>query len=227
MQWIHQFQLVLFDFDGLLVNTEELHYLAYQRMCAARGINFDWSFDYYCQLAHYSADGLRRELYRQFPILNEQEPRWEILYAEKKNAIFNILNERPIQLMSGVEKLLQALTKANVRCCVVTNSPKELVDIVRKKNAILNTIPNWMTRERYTHPKPDPESYLKAIEIYGRPGDKIIGFEDTPRGLTALMGTPAMPILICTSDYPEIPALIARGARHFRTFEDVPDNLHV
>ena len=33
MDWIKKYQLFLFDFDGLLVNTEEMHFLAYKQMC--------------------------------------------------------------------------------------------------------------------------------------------------------------------------------------------------
>lgn len=221
MHWVQNFQLFLFDFDGLLVNTEELHYLAYKRMCTGRGINLNWDFDYYCQLAHYSADGLRNELYKQYPVLKEKEIHWDVLYAEKKQAIFSILQEQPIQLMPGVERLLQTLADANIQRCVVTNSPKGLVDIVRSKNPILNTIPHWITRECYTMQKPHPEAYLKAIEMYGKPGDRIIGFEDTPRGLTALLGTSALPVIISVADYPEIADFIIRGALHFRSFEDI------
>lgn len=223
MRWIHNYQLFLFDFDGLLVNTEEIHYLAYKRMCANRGINLHWDFDYYCRLAHYSAEGLRDQIYLQFPDLVAQEPSWQVLYAEKKEAILRLLNEGAVHPMPGVEKLLTALQAADIPRCVVTHSPEELIEVVRKKNPILNTIPYWLTREGYSHPKPHPECYLKAIEKWAKPSDNIIGFEDTPRGLTALMETRAAPVIICQTNYPEIPAFISAGAKHYKSFEDIKD----
>ena len=39
MEWIHHYQLILFDLDGLLVNTEQLHYQAYKNMLQARGFS--------------------------------------------------------------------------------------------------------------------------------------------------------------------------------------------
>jgi beta-phosphoglucomutase len=84
MQWIHEYQLFLFDFDGLLVNTEEIHYRAYQRMCAHYGVIMDMNFEDYCKIAHYHSEGLSEELYKQYPKLKEQESSWDILYAEKK-----------------------------------------------------------------------------------------------------------------------------------------------
>ena len=62
--------------------------------------------------------------------------------------------------------------------------------------------------------------YLKAIEKYGQLAKRIIGFEDTPRGLTALMGTRAEAVLIFEVDYPEIPEFVSRGARQFSSFLD-------
>lgn len=225
MRWIHEYQLFLFDFDGLLVNSEELHYMAYKRMLAARGVVFDWDFNQYCQVAHYYSDGLRVRIYEQYPELKVQEPSWEVLYAEKKQAIFDLLNEGAVQLMPGVHRLLEALSDAQINRCVVTHSPDELVAIVRRKHPILDTIPHWITREHYSKPKPDPECYLKAVEIHAASQDKVIGFEDTPRGLRALMATRAKPVLICEAAYPEIPGFVSQGVLHFPTFASIPDDI--
>jgi beta-phosphoglucomutase len=219
MRWVHDFQLFLFDFDGLLVNTEEIHYLAYKRMCARRGVYLDWDFNYYCSIAHYSADGLREKIYEQYPQLRESESSWAVLYAEKKQAIVDLLNEGAVYPMPGVEELLIGLEAASIPRCVVTHSPDELISIVRRKNPILNTIPHWITREHYSQPKPNPECYFKAIEMFAKPEDKVIGFEDTPRGLRALLETRAKPVLICQANYPEIPSFLEQGAIHFPSLD--------
>jgi len=223
MQWIKEFQLFLFDFDGLLVNTEEIHYLAYKRMCKNRGVDLEWDFDQYCRIAHYSADGLREQIYAQYPKLRDREPLWDILYAEKKRAVAELLHEGAVHLMPGVMELLIALDDASIPRCVVTHSPDELVVIAKNKNPVLNTIPVWFTREHYSQPKPHPECYLMAIEALSRAGDKVVGFEDTPRGLKALLATRAKPILISQVNYPEIPSFIEKGAQHFPSFERIID----
>ena len=162
MDWIHRYQLFLFDFDGLLVNTEEIHYMAYKRMCKGRGFELPWDFPKYCHIAHYTAEGIRDNMYTDIPGLYAHEPNWKVLYEEKKKAILDLLNEGAVHTMPGVDDLLRALEKASIPRCVVTHSPAEIIEIVRKKNPILNTIPHWITREHYTHPKPNPECYLKA-----------------------------------------------------------------
>jgi len=223
MRWILDYDLFLFDFDGLLVNTEEIHFLAYQKMLSDRGFQLNWDFDYYCQIAHYSSEGLRENIYAQFPALQAMEPDWNVLYAEKKRAIMDLVSAGAVHLMPGVENLLLGLKEHHVKRCVVTHSPNEFVSAVRKQNPLLNTIPNWVTREHYCHPKPHPECYLKAIEMFAKPDEKVIGFEDTPRGLRALMETRAKPVLICEAHYPEIPIFLKQGVLHFPSFSAISD----
>jgi len=219
MSWIHQYQLFLFDFDGLLVNTEEIHYQAYKKMCANRGFNFHWDFERYCQAAHYDANALRDQLFIELPALHAQEPDWSVLYAEKKKALRELLLNGAVQLMPGVEKLLKLIKEADIKCCVVTHSPDDMVSIIRQQLPILNTIPFWITREHYVQPKPNSECYLKAIDLLAEPQDKVIGFEDTPRGLRALSGTRAKSVIICQTNYPELPAFIQAGSSHFTSFD--------
>lgn len=225
MEWINQYQLFLFDFDGLLVNTEELHFFAYKKMCALHGFKLDWDFDTYCQAAHYSAEALRDQIYGQFPELKAQFPDWKVLYAEKKQALMDLVANGTVHLMPGAERLLKALEKANIKRCVVTHSPDDLVNAIRRQIPILDTIPDWITRHDYTHPKPHPECYIKAIEKFAHNGDRIIGFEDTPRGVKALMPTQAQAVMISRVRYPEIPMFMKHGVLHYPSLDAISEKI--
>lgn len=223
MEWIHDYQLFLFDFDGLLVNTEEIHYRAYKKMCADRGFTLSWDFTRYCFMAHYDSELLKETLLKELPDLKRMEPDWNVLYAEKKRAMIELLNQGQVHLMPGVADFLNLLAKENINRCVVTHSPNEQIQIIKKQNPILQTIPHWFTRETYTHPKPHPECYLNAIKKLAADSSNVIGFEDTPRGLTALMQTRAKPVIVSKIPYPEIPQYIREGALHFPSFEALPN----
>jgi beta-phosphoglucomutase len=218
MQWIHNYQLFLFDFDGLLVNTEHLHYQAYVNMLAKRGYQLKLSFANFFELAHFNSTAWREALYAEIPDL---EPNWEILYKEKKEEFLNLLVTGKVELMPGAEELLKALDEAKIRRCVVTNSILDHIKLIRARLPILNTIEKWITREDYEKPKPSPECYLKAIELYGKPGDRIIGFEDSVRGHKALCGTPAFPVLICPKHYPLLEIALQQGGAHFESLEEI------
>lgn len=203
MQWIFDYQLFLFDLDGLLVDTEGCHYKAYVTMCARRGFTLPWDFATYFTIAQKHADAPRDYIYEALPGLKQQEPNWSVLYAEKKAILQEILTQDPIPLLPGVENLLRALEKAQIKRCVVTHSAKDLVAILRKKNPILDTIPHWFTRDDYDKPKPAPDGYLKAINVLAQKNDTIIGFEDSQRGMEALIQTSAKPVLVNSID-PEV-----------------------
>lgn len=221
MQWLLNYQLYLFDFDGLLVNTEELHYKAYREMCLRRGHVFDIDFPSYCEVAHYTSKGLSALVYATCPQLKEEEPNWDTLYKEKTAVYLELLSKGEVQLMPGVERMLNFIEEYKKKACVVTHSAKPLIEAIRKKIPALNVIPFWITREDYKEAKPEPDSYRVAIERNASSEDRIIGFEDTPRGINALMGTHAKAVIVTSINYPEIPILEEKGVKHYRSFNEV------
>lgn len=222
MDWIHHYQLFLFDFDGLLVNTEDLHFAAYKEMCKAHGYSLTWTFTEFCSAAHYQSTGLRDAIYTEFPGLKTKEPNWDVLYAEKKRIYLQILKENRLQLLPGAAKLLEALEKAQIRRCVATNSALEQIEEIKKALPVLNTIPVWITRENYERAKPAPDAYLAAKARLAQKGDAIIGFEDYLRGIKALQGADVQPILICPADHPQMDDPALRDVPMFTSLEDIP-----
>src|ERR1043165_3809927 len=122
MNWIQDYQLFLFDFDGLLVDTERFHYTAYAQLCRRYGCEMHWDFERFCQEAHRKAMGIWDGLKREFPALFEQETRIEVLYEEKKAIYVDLLKTSRLELMQGAAELLQALQRCQAKRAVVTNS---------------------------------------------------------------------------------------------------------
>lgn len=172
MQWIHNYQLFLFDFDGILVNTEELHFKAYQKMCKDRGFSLNWDEKTYVRHAMFSATGLKEAIYKEFSDLKCFD--WDLLYGEKKRAYYALLEEG-VSLMTGVSEILTALEMAKIKRCVVTHSPIEQISLIRKQHPILDSIPLWITREQYKQPKPSSECYEKAISMLAEVGGQSGG----------------------------------------------------
>ncbi len=170
--------------------------------------------------SHESSQALRERIYQTFPSLEKED--WEILYGEKRAFYEQLLHSSHLEAMPGVEKLLLALEKANKRRCVVTNSFKNQTEILKASLPVLATIPFWITREDYLQPKPSSECYQKAMALYGKKGDRIIGFEDSPRGVRALEGVPAEIVMISSSH--EVETLFSRKVFHYASFEEIPED---
>ncbi len=224
MEWIKHFDLFLFDFDGLLVNTEKVHFQAYINMCAARRVHLKWNFLEYCSTAHRNNEAMEQTLRMQYPELFQENISWKTLYEEKKRHYQKLLQSTQLELMNGVEDLLKALQKEKIPRCVVTHSVKEQVDLIRLSLPILNTIEHWITKDMYINPKPDPECYLQAIKKYGKKANRIIGFEDSLRGLKALLQTPALSVLICPQDHPHLQTIgLMKGVLYYPSFSSIED----
>ena len=220
--WVDNYKLFLFDFDGLLVNTEELHFAAYAQMCRKRGFELDWTLNQFFSAAHMGEMSLQKALFEKFPELKVQEPRWEVLYAEKKKAYMELLNSGKLLLMPGVAPLLKELEKRKILRCVVTNSTKEQVESIQKQLPELRSIPRWITREYYQNAKPDPECYKTALKEHDTKAEQAIGFEDSLRGFQALVGAGVKGILIAPSSHPQMKTL-SKNITHFSSFEEIPD----
>lgn len=216
MRWIREFDLFLLDLDGLLVDTERLHYRAYQLLCARHRVALPWSFDQYLSVAHLSCDGLEKAL---LPRLGGGA--WDGYYAQKKALYVDLLSTEEIAWMPGVCAFLQQLSSRQAKRCVVTHSAREQVEVIKERLPLLKTIPLWLTREDYAVPKPAPDGYLQAIEKLADPGDRIIGFEDSLRGICALRSTPALPILVCDPSHPQMQLSAAKQLTHFASFDHI------
>jgi HAD superfamily hydrolase (TIGR01509 family) len=194
--WIQEFDTFLFDLDGLLVDSEPLHFAAFQALCKDRGYPVNWNFAEYCRIAHAGGYSLRDHMYKLYPEMPKKYATWLDFYQDKEEFFFSILDERGVNLLPGVAELLSELVDHKKKRVVVTHSKRVWTDIIRNKAPELNMIPNWVTREDYTEPKPSPQGFLLGIEKVGGQGTRIIGFEDAPRGIRALQHTPAKRVLV-------------------------------
>jgi beta-phosphoglucomutase len=214
MQWVENWDLFLLDMDGLLVDTERLHQHSYQETCVHYGAELPWDLATYCRYAHESQDRLRKELYRAYPHLSSIP--WDQFYDHKRAAYQRLLEGSKIALMPGVAQLLTSLQQRNQRHCVVTHSRIDDVEMIRAQHPLLQAIPHWITREDYKLPKPHPEGYLLACSRYGKSGDRVIGFEDAPRGILALLAAEATPVWVCPFDHPDL------DHSRYTSFEEIP-----
>ena len=220
MHWILDYELIFFDFDGLLVNTEYLHFTAYQQLLKAHDVSFPWDFSTFVGIAHQSSEQLRKTITDHCPTLIEKET-WEKLYREKQRYYSKLLETHHLEFMPGVPKLLELVQQHRISHAVVTNSTHHQVSSIKRHLPLLKSIPIWITREDYTHPKPAPDAYLKAIEVLGGAKEKMVGFEDALRGIRALEQAHITPVLICPSDHPQLNQIKRDSLPYFPSFKEL------
>ena len=227
IQWVKQFEGLLFDLDGLLVNTEKLHFSAYIKVLESRGYSLNWNFSTFCRMAHRGTNSLQDAIYAYFPQLQKNASYWQEIYQEKKTTYLQMLKEGNIEYMPGVDRLLQIIKSKEIKCCIVTNSPQEETTLIRQALPQLDVIPLWVTREQYERPKPDPDAYLVALKKLKRKQENIIGFEDSWRGLKALQSAGIKGVLICPSSHLPVYEEMPKDTIRFDSFEEIPDKIEL
>ncbi len=113
--------------------------------------------------------------------------------------------------MPGAEELLTYLSEHQIARAVVTNSPRNQIEWIMEKIPLLQTIPLFVTREDYTLPKPSPEGYLLAKERLRVFHKKGIGFEDTRKGVEALLAAGLDAVWV--GKQPSQKELVGQGAK--------------
>ena len=168
---------ILWDNDGVLVDTEQLFYEANRELFLPLGLElsarhfFDWYLADNCGAWHLLEPRLSDA---QAEALRQQR---NLRYAAR-------LACEHIPAIEGVAETLAALAP-RLRMGVVTSSNRDHFDIIHRRLDLLPYFEFVLTHESYTHSKPSPEPYLLGLERMGVRAGEALVIEDSPRGLQA------------------------------------------
>ena len=166
---------LLFDLDGTLVNTDELHFAAFQTLLADFGRTLTMD-TYRTKIMGASNEAIMRELFPNEPA--ELHPQ----LAERKEALFRaaVTTMEPTR---GVIELLDWARRHDVRVGVVTNAPRANADLMLGGIGIADRIDALVIGEELARGKPDPLPYLTGLERLGGGARRAIAFEDSLSGV--------------------------------------------
>lgn len=174
---------VIFDLDGVIVSTDEYHFLGWQRLAQELGVPFDRSVN------HRQRGVSRME---SLEVLLEKSPRQyspaeKTALAERKNGYYKELLARitPRDILPGAKELLAALKQAGIKVAIGSsskNSPGILQAIGLGGYFDAEADGNHISRS-----KPDPEVFLVAARKLGlAPADCWV-VEDAKAGVEAAL----------------------------------------
>jgi len=170
-------QAVLFDMDGLLVDTEPLWFEIESEVMARLG--GDWSQADQAKLVGGSLqttlDYLLGKATR--PVSRERLARWML------DGMVSRLNRSSVMLRPGAFDLLAEVRAAGAPYALVTSSERVIMDAVLRGTGL--EFPVTVCAEDVTRIKPDPEPYLLATKLLGVDPASSVVLEDSPNGVVA------------------------------------------
>lgn len=169
---------IIFDFDGLLVNTEELRELSIRNFLMAKGKRF--KVRDYIALMKTTSDETAMFLKKKFE-LNESIAE---ITSQRRN-FFEELFESRLVLMEGVGVFLRKLRSFNLKKGIASGRNKKDVFDGLTRLGIIDSFEVIITAEDVNKLKPDPEGYLLAAKKLRVSPGECIAFEDTPHGIEA------------------------------------------
>lgn len=194
---------LLFDLDGTLVNTDEVHFQVWREMLLPYGVDIDRPF-YQKNFSGRLNPDIVRDL---LPHLTPEEGQQ---LSDRKEAEFRNRNVELVPL-AGVLEVLNWMEQQQLKRIVVTNAPAENAALMLRSLKLNETFPNVVLGESLPKPKPDPMPYQVALEQLGVTAAEAIAFEDSPSGLRSAVGAGIPTIGIASTHDPQV--LYSLGAK--------------
>ncbi|MFM7112282.1 MAG: HAD family hydrolase [Planctomycetota bacterium] len=197
---------VLWDMDGTLVDTAELHFDAWSRLCVGLGRPFT--------RADFKATFGRRnpEIFHYlFPggISDAESAR---LGGEKELMYRAAAREKGVELLPGARNLMNALGKAGARQAIGSSAPRENLELILELTNIGKLLGALVGMEDTSRGKPDPEVFLKGASRLGVEPSRCVVLEDAVAGIEAATAAGMRSIAVTFVAHHSEEALRAAGA---------------
>lgn len=170
---------VVFDFDGVIIDTEQARYDAWQKIYSSYGCFLP--LDIWVQSIGKAQYAIHPYDYLQKNTGIQIDP--AEIHALHKRLEVEITDKMP--LLPGVKDRIDEAKELGMALAVVSSSSRAWVGGHLKRRGLLDNFKILICREDTEHHKPSPVPYLKAVNILGCGAAQAFAIEDSPTGIEA------------------------------------------
>jgi len=185
-----QLQALLFDVDGTLADTEEIHRQAFNAAFSEAGLDWVWSHERYHELLSVTGGKERIRFY-----LDQDRPDFQLppnadefiaqLHGNKTEHYVAMLTQGEVPLRPGVERLIREAHASGLRLAIVTTTSPENVSALFKHSFGVHE-DEWFelvaAGSVVEKKKPAPDIYNYALEKMGLKAEQCLALEDSGNG---------------------------------------------
>jgi HAD superfamily hydrolase (TIGR01509 family) len=192
---------LIFDVDGTLAETEELHREAFNQTFREFDLAWHWDQERYHTLLKITGGKERMLAHAASLGINDFDP---LPLHKRKTTLYNeMLAQGAISLRPGVEALIRKAKEKDLRLAIATTTSRKNVETLIR--VTLGGDPHhWFeaicTGEDVAIKKPDPEVYQVALSRLALTARDAIAFEDTKNGVLAARGA-GLDVIVTPSLY--------------------------
>lgn len=174
---------VIFDMDGLLVNSEKLYWDA--NIVAAKEANLDIPDDSYLKLVGSSVKEMEEFYHRHFKTKADRDK----FIKRTDELVWKWTDEGKLKLQPGVLEALQLFKKKQIKLAIASSNYDEVVahnlDVLKIKDYFDFYLSYKDVEAGKIKAKPAPDIYLLAAKKMQLPADNLLVFEDSSTGVAA------------------------------------------
>ena len=197
---------IVFDFDGVLADSEPLHLAAYQDVFAALGVTLTRE-DYYDNFLGYDDEGVFRLMaHRHGWALDEQKI--AVLTAQKSEVFEGIVSTRDV-LYPGAAAAVARLA-SEFPLGIASGALKHEIRMILSNAGLADSFRFIVSAEDTPESKPAPDPYIRAAHLHGRPPEACAAIEDSRWGIVSAQAA-GMKCVGITTTY-SAPELISADA---------------
>ena len=171
---------VIFDMDGVIVDTEPVHHYAYHQHF--KHLNIDVTEEMYASFTGNSTKNVYQRLKETFDILDEVEN-----LVQKKRSLFNDAfdEKEDLDLLPGVRELIVDLYSNGIQLILASSASKVTIERVFNRFNLHQYFTHIVSGEDFPKSKPHPAIFEHAASLSIAPKEECIIIEDSTNGIKA------------------------------------------
>lgn len=202
---------VIFDMDGLMVDTEPVYQVAWKQ--AATELGYDLDDTLYSTFVGRPTPACEAIIIERFghgfPLERFRE-QWPVLWRSE-------VERHGIETKPGLEEILALVESHGLPMAVATSSEAKYVEVTLRQAGLANRFDAMVTGDEIDRGKPEPDIYLETARKLGVPPSDCVALEDSEAGILAIQRAGMTGILV-----PHWPA----SQRAVQAAFDVVETLH-